>query len=273
MYNRENSALNLNTISSDIDIHLTTHGSDWLWAVFSVFALLTVGHTAYLGYLFRKGTKNIVVSVPLLVSIIFTLSYFTYASNLGWTSTPVEFNHVTTDEELGIRQIFYVKFVAWFCAFPLVLTMLEYSVGEIGLDSLFSLLTKVLVMNVFVVNYLIGSLIKSTYKWGYWVFGTFGLLLGIVFVGHSLIRSEKKTIFILGLTGLQLLIWVLYPVAWGLSEGGNVIQPDSEAVFYGILDLINFGFLPLLFLVFSTKDEIAHEKTTETPRVSGETAV
>lgn len=31
-------------------------------------------------------------------------------------------------------------------------------------------------------------------------------------------------------------LWLLYPVAWGLCEGGNVIAPDSEAVFYGILD-------------------------------------
>jgi bacteriorhodopsin len=27
-------------------------------------------------------------------------------------------------------------------------------------------------------------------------------------------------------------------VSWGVSEGGNVIAPDSEAVFYGILDLL-----------------------------------
>lgn len=33
-------------------------------------------------------------------------------------------------------------------------------------------------------------------------------------------------------------LWALYPIAWGLSEGGNVISPDSEAVFYGILDLM-----------------------------------
>lgn len=33
-------------------------------------------------------------------------------------------------------------------------------------------------------------------------------------------------------------LWFLYPIAWGLSEGGNVISPDSEAVFYGILDIM-----------------------------------
>lgn len=33
-----------------------------------------------------------------------------------------------------------------------------------------------------------------------------------------------------------LFLWLLYPVCWGLCEGGNVISPDSEAVFYGVLD-------------------------------------
>ena len=33
-----------------------------------------------------------------------------------------------------------------------------------------------------------------------------------------------------------LFLWLLYPVSWGLCEGGNVISPDSEAIFYGTLD-------------------------------------
>jgi hypothetical protein len=30
----------------------------------------------------------------------------------------------------------------------------------------------------------------------------------------------------------------VYPIAWGVCEGGNLISPDSEAVFYGILDFL-----------------------------------
>lgn len=33
-------------------------------------------------------------------------------------------------------------------------------------------------------------------------------------------------------------MWICYPIAWGVCEGGNIIAPDSEAVFYGILDLL-----------------------------------
>lgn len=37
---------------------------------------------------------------------------------------------------------------------------------------------------------------------------------------------------------LTTFLWILYPIAWGLSEGGNVIAPDSEAVFYSVLDFL-----------------------------------
>lgn len=40
------------------------------------------------------------------------------------------------------------------------------------------------------------------------------------------------------ISGWTIFLWALYPIAWGLSEGGNVISPDSEAVFYGILDIL-----------------------------------
>lgn len=33
-------------------------------------------------------------------------------------------------------------------------------------------------------------------------------------------------------------LWLLYPIAWGLCEGGNVLAPDSEAIFYSILDFL-----------------------------------
>ena len=45
-----------------------------------------------------------------------------------------------------------------------------------------------------------------------------------------------KTYLICGVW--TIFLWFLYPIAWGISEGGNVIAPDSEAVFYGILDLL-----------------------------------
>ncbi len=45
-----------------------------------------------------------------------------------------------------------------------------------------------------------------------------------------------RTYTILSLYSITILL--CYPIAWGVSEGGNVIPPDSEAIFYGILDIM-----------------------------------
>ena len=52
------------------------------------------------------------------------------------------------------------------------------------------------------------------------------------------------------------LLWILYPIAWGVSEGGNYIAPDSEAVFYGVIDLFAFMFVPIFGLVALRKVDV-----------------
>jgi bacteriorhodopsin len=60
--------------------------------------------------------------------------------------------------------------------------------------------------------------------------------------------KEVKLTF-LASSGWILLLWMTYPICWGVSEGGNVIHPDSEFIFYGILDccLIPMGSAVLLW--------------------------
>ena len=62
----------------------------------------------------------------------------------------------------------------------------------------------------------------------------------VVFEGRSHARALgadiNKTYTLCGVWTISL--WFLYPIAWGLCEGGNVISSDSEAVFYGILDVL-----------------------------------
>ena len=41
---------------------------------------------------------------------------------------------------------------------------------------------------------------------------------------------------------------MIYPACWGISEGGNVIAPDSEFIFYGILDCCLIPITSFFFL-------------------------
>lgn len=107
---------------------------------------------------------------------------------------------------------------------------------------------------VMIVTGLVGALVASDYKWGYFVFAMvalFGIAFNIMIVARkhaSVIGSDVSSVF-MRCGVLTTFLWFLYPIAWGVSEGGNVIAPDSEAVFYGVLDVLAkpvFGIMLLL---------------------------
>lgn len=47
--------------------------------------------------------------------------------------------------------------------------------------------------------------------------------------------------------------WPLYPVAWGLSDGGNKIGVTSGFVFIGILDILLVPLLSFAFVFLSRR--------------------
>lgn len=241
LYARGNEAIQLNPPTGS-DFHITSHGSDWLWTVFSLFALATL---IVVGFSFTKSkNERLFYHLSSIALFVLSIQYFTLASNLGWTEIQAEFNHVQTSDQLevpGLRQVFYAKWVGYFLAFPAFLVNYAALVGLTWSTAIFT----VAAQEITIVSFLIGMLIQSTYKWGYFTFGA----ISFIFVAFSLLFSYRKaaqendsavsthsTI----ISSASTLLLFLYPIAWALSEGGNVIQPDSEAVFYGVLDLCFF---------------------------------
>lgn len=124
-----------------------------------------------------------------------------------------------------------------------------------------TILYTILMDEVMVITGLVGALVASSYKWGYFVFA----MVALFFIAYNVCwvgRKRKLCHFPCARTSLTLhstdaahiggavnstylscglwtiFLWFIYPIAWGLCEGGNVISPDSEAVFYGVLDLL-----------------------------------
>lgn len=252
LFSRGNEATIINN-SDGADFHITQHGSDWLWAAFSVFGLYTL---SIVGFSFFKKPKErlfLYLSAAGMVSIC--VSYFSQASNLGWAPVHAEFNHVTTSTQKlvpGMRQIFYARWVGYFVAFPPTLLTYATLVGLSWSNALFALFAQ----NFTVVCLLVGTLIHSTYKWGYYSFGAFGWLLItysllVTFRSAAKNTDAKLSMHSLVVSSCAVILLMLYPIAWALSEGGNVIQPDSEAVFYGVLDICFFVILGGYVLVLS----------------------
>lgn len=78
---------------------------------------------------------------------------------------------------------------------------------------------------------------------GFFTFGTVALFFvwfSIIWEGRAYARVLGADILRLAtiLGGWTVLMWIVYPIAFGVCEGGNVIPPDSEAVMYGVMDIL-----------------------------------
>ncbi|KAI9881092.1 MAG: ion channel activity [Pleopsidium flavum] len=211
----------------------------------------------FIGLSFRKPrTHRIFHYITAGITLVAAIAYFTLASNLGWTPIDVEFRRTNPLVRGRNREVFYVRYIDWyvilnsfrrstvtgisrFITTPLLLLDLLLTAGLPWP----TILVTILLDWVMVVTGLVGALVRSSYKWGYFAFGCvafFGVAWNVTWVARKHSRALgadiHRTYIICGVW--TIFLWFLYPVAWGLCEGGNVISPDSEAAFYGTLDVL-----------------------------------
>jgi bacteriorhodopsin len=233
-----NNALNVNSgVGGLADLNISTHGSDWYWAV---CAVMTVATLTFMGLSFTKPRSHRLFHyITASITLVAAIAYFSMAAGLGQVPVLVEFvRHNRHVGAAGTREIYYVRYIDWTITTPLLLLDLLLTAGLPWP----SILITILIDEVMIVTGLVGALTRTSYKWGYYVFGNlafFYVVYMLVFVARKhanhLGGSISRTYNTCGV--LTIFLWFLYPIAWGLSEGGNVIHPDSEAIFYGILDV------------------------------------
>ncbi|KAF7958573.1 hypothetical protein EAE96_002113 [Botrytis aclada] len=249
---RANGALHANPdvfhYPANSDINITTRGSDVYWAITAAMAFATI---IFMALSFRvPRSKRVFHYITAAITMTASIAYFTMASNLGYASIIQEFQRSNPKVSGVYREIFYVRYIDWVITTPLLLLDILLTAGLPWPTILFTIFLD----EVMIITGLVGALVASSYKWGYFVFAMaalFGIAWNILVVGaqhaKALGSEVNKVYWTCG--GITMFLWFLYPIAWGLSEGGNVIAPDSEAVFYGVLDVlakIGFGSI-LLF--------------------------
>jgi len=243
IFERANDALNVNPPAGDQQ--LTVHGSDWLWAVTAIFLLSWL--TMFALVWVARGGERIFHYLFVSALAVGTIVYFAQASDLGW-SVVSQANNVQN----GVRQIFWAKYVLWVVEFPVVIIAL----GLLSGISWATIAYEVFVSWVWVISYLVGAYTATNYKWGFFAFGTFAYLVLAV---HTL-RDGSVGAKRLGVTrdhsmlaGWVNLLWLLYPVAWGVGDGGNKIGVTQSFIFYGILDVLLIPVTAWAFIVLARR--------------------
>ncbi|BGO88688.1 hypothetical protein NBRC10512v2_000633 [Rhodotorula toruloides] len=247
------------------DIDITTHGSDWLWAVFSVMLLSAIGILVW-GHVARPLGERAFHELAAALCFTASIAYFAMASDLGDVPIVVEFirggslgqNWVQVGVENPTRAIWYARYIDWTITTPMLLLELLLCTG-LPLSQVFSVIFADLLM---IETGLIGALVASRYKWGFYAFGCAAQL----YIWWMLLVPGRRSAQHIGsdfaksytMSNIFLTtVWLVYPVIWGVADGGNVITPDSEMIAYGVLDLLAKPVFSVIHLMSLSKLDYA----------------
>ncbi|KAI0057954.1 family A G protein-coupled receptor-like protein [Artomyces pyxidatus] len=221
------------------EIHQSTHGSDWLWAV---FALMLLADLMALFWSSRRPRNLLFHQLAIVILTTSPITYFFMAFNLGHTPVVVEWDRSRGFGPLT-RDVWYVHYIQWFINAPLLLLITFLGTG-------FPLMSGFLPL------------------WGFFTMGVFCLL----YICLHLIFDTGREAFpthtgrtrggFLGSAFFLTLLWLLYPLVWALDD---VIGPTGEVVWYSILDLLT-GPVFLSFLWWWHREVNFAGSTTATQR-------
>jgi bacteriorhodopsin len=127
-----------------------------------------------MGLSFRRPRKDRLFHyITSAVVFVAAIAYFSMGSNLGFTPIQVEYPRSDPKVHGQYREIFYVRYIDWFITTPLLLLDLMLTAGMPWPTILFI----ILVDEIMIITGLVGALVVSVYKWGYFAFGMLPLLL------------------------------------------------------------------------------------------------
>ncbi|KAM5342953.1 hypothetical protein ACJ41O_013919 [Fusarium nematophilum] len=226
--------------------HLSEGGSDWLWAVTAIYI---VSFLVYLALSLKPahGEKifHYLFTIALLVG---TITYYSIASGIAYSVIPTQRNR----GDAVTYQIFFAKYINWVVAFPVAILAL----GLLSGVSWATIIFNIFLAWVWIISYLCSAYTATSYKWGFFAFGTVAYILLALQTMHygrtSANRLDLKRDY-LALAGWLNLLWLLYPIAYGVSDGGNEIGVTQSLIFFGILDLLMIPGLAFAFMFLSRK--------------------
>ncbi|KAJ0139916.1 Uncharacterized protein HZ326_17179 [Fusarium oxysporum f. sp. albedinis] len=240
-----NDALDVNPQSGDA--RLSDAGSDWLWAVTAIYI---VSFLAYFALSFKpRNNERIFHYLFTIALFVGAIAYFSIASGIAYSVIP-------TQRNLGRAlsyQIYFAKYINWVVAFPIIILALGLMSGVSWATILFNIF---LAWICRIISYLCSAYTTTSYKWGFFGFGTFAYLM----LAFQTLHPGRTSAARLGLSrdylmlaGWVNLLWMLYPIAYGISDGGNVVGVTGSFIFFGILDVLLIPGLAFAFMFLSKR--------------------
>jgi len=224
-------------------------GAKVLWVVFAIMFLSSL---AFVGLSFGVPVqKRLFHVLTAFITIFATISYFAMATGGGisFTHIIVKETHKHTPDTIEhvYRQVFWARYVDWTVTTPLLLLDLSFLAGLNGSSIIIAIVAD-LVMVLLGLFAAFGT--SDTQKWGYYIMADVAYLV----IVYQLVVSGRKTVaskdsatakLFASLGLFTFVLWTLYPIVWGISDGARLFSVDAEIISYAILDVLakpGFGF-------------------------------
>jgi len=229
-------------------------GHKTLWVVFVVMLISTLGFV-FLAYR-TPVQKRLFHILTAFITTFATLSYFAMATGAGTTFAhfilkETHKHGIPTTVEHIFRQVYWARYVDWSLTTPLLLLDLSLLAGLNGANILVVIVADL----IMVLTGLFAAFGKSDgTKWGWYAMACVAYLVivyQLVIPGRRAVKSrDAGTTKLFAALGLfTLVLWTLYPIVWGISDGARKWSVDAEIISYAVLDILAkpvFGFWLLL---------------------------
>jgi len=179
------------------------------------------------------------------------LSYFAMATGDGVNYNKIveteTHKHVPDTQEVLYREVYYARYIDWSVTTPLLLLDLALLAGLSGANILVAIVADlIMILTGLFAAY--GS--SSGQKWGWYIIACVAYLAIIYQLGfngrHAAANKDGKTkAFFAAISGFTLILWTVYPIIWGIADGGRLVGLDAEIISYAVLDVLAkpvFGF-------------------------------
>lgn len=212
-------------------------------------ALTRAEQLVALGHSFAaRGGERFFHYLFIVANLVGAIVYFAQASDLGWS--PVRQSN-SLDHGLT-RQIFFAKYILWVVSFPVV----NLVIGVLSGVSWSTIIYNIFLSWIWVISYLVGAYTSTNYKWGFFAFGTVSWLILAMSTLHfgrqGAVRVGVSRDYLI-LAAWANFLWLMYPIAWGLSDGGNRIGVVAGFIWFGILDVLLIPVMTYIVILLSRK--------------------
>jgi len=224
-------------------------GNRTLWVVTVIMALSSL---AFYGMAFRVPVqKRLFHILTAFITTFAFLSYFAMASGDGISYNKIveteTHKHVPDTYQTIYREVYWARYVDWSVTTPLLLLDLALLAGLNGASILVAIVAD-LIMILTGLFAAFGN--EDGQKWGWYTIACIAYLVIVYQLGlngraAAANKDGKTKAFFAAIAGFTLILWTVYPIIWGIADGGRKVGLDAEIIAYAVLDVLAkpvFGF-------------------------------